>query len=218
MARPSTAFTTSHPPRVVSNWPWPNDGGSSLSSYLTSKVYIPGGSRKLTTSDPQYQQIMRLYSWNYVIDNLGTTPCDWRVRFFGTNDNTKLFNTSGAVEPAWKSGMYYTIKPTTRSCAGSPSRRTPSRSSFRAGRVKYYGSIPTAITGTWPSYGSTDQRFWVEFIDHVLGFRQTSAGVLPGHQRHGRLRQRFHLGDPGPSLVLRSATQYMSYTDNPHPP
>ena len=41
---------------------------------LTSKVNVPGGSRKLTTSDPQYQQIMRLYSWNYVIDNLGTTP------------------------------------------------------------------------------------------------------------------------------------------------
>ena len=48
---------------------------------------------------------------------------------------------------------------------------------MRAGGVKYYGSIPTAITGSWPSYGSTDQRFWVEFIDHVLGFRQTSAGV-----------------------------------------
>ena len=47
---------------------------------------------------------------------------------------------------------------------------------LRAGRIKYYGSIPTAITGTWPSYGSTDQRFWVEFIDYVLGFRQTSAG------------------------------------------
>ena len=75
------------------NWPWPNDGGSSLSSYLTSNVYLPGntsGNRKLQTTDPQYQQIMRLYSWDYVIDNLGTTPCDWRVRFFGTNDNTKL--------------------------------------------------------------------------------------------------------------------------------
>ena len=31
--------------------------------------------------------------------------------------------------------------------------------------------------GTWPNYGNTDQRFWVEFIDYVLGFRQTSAGV-----------------------------------------
>ena len=52
----------------------------------------------------------------------------------------------------------------------------PFPTQLRAGRIKYYGSIPTAITGTWPSYGSTDQRFWVEVIDHVLGFRQTSAG------------------------------------------
>ena len=34
---------------------------------------------------------MRLYNWNYVVDNVGTTPCDWRVRFFGTDNNTKLF-------------------------------------------------------------------------------------------------------------------------------
>ena len=52
----------------------------------------------------------------------------------------------------------------------------PFPTQLRAGRIKYYGSIPTAITGNWPSYGSTDQRFWVEFIDYVLGFRQTSAG------------------------------------------
>ena len=55
----------------------------------------------------------------------------------------------------------------------------PFPTQLRAGRIKYYGSIPTAITGTWPSYGSTDQRFWVEFIDYVLGFRQTSSGVYP---------------------------------------
>ena len=48
---------------------------------------------------------------------------------------------------------------------------------MRAGRITYYASIPTQITGSWPSYGSTDQRFWVEFIDYVLGFRQTSSGV-----------------------------------------
>ena len=80
---------------------------------------------------------------------------------------------------------------------------------MRAGRIKYYGSIPTAITGSWPSYGSTDQRFWVEVIDHVLGFRQTSAGVYYGHQRHGRLRERFHLGDrmpPAPSPPSRTAS------------
>ena len=75
-------------------WPWPSDGGSTLGTYLTTKVSIPGGSRKLKTTDSQYQQIMRLYSWNYVVDSLGTTPCDWRLRFFGTVDNTKLFDTN----------------------------------------------------------------------------------------------------------------------------
>jgi hypothetical protein len=64
---------------------------------------------------------------------------------------------------------------------------------LRAGRVKYYGSIlnptisavaangtwaPTytnGITGSYPSWGGTDQRFWVEFINHVLGYYQTGA-------------------------------------------
>ena len=156
------------------NWPWANDGGSSLSSYLTSKVYIPGGNTKLTTSDAQYQKIMRLYSWNYVIDNLGTTPCDWRVRFFGTNNNNQLFNNSGLLNAPGSSTYTINYNEILRWIAQSPN---PFPTQLRAGRIKYYGSIPTAITGTWPSYGSTDQRFWVEFIDHVLGFRQTSAGV-----------------------------------------
>ncbi len=79
------------------NWPWANDSGSSLGTYLTTNVYLPASSTKLTTSSAQYQKIMRLYSWNYVIDNLGTTPCDWRMRFFGTSDNTKIFNNSGEL-------------------------------------------------------------------------------------------------------------------------
>src|SRR5262249_12085969 len=59
-----TSVTGSH------TWPWPNDGGAALSSYLTNNVYLPGGSRKLTSSDSQYQRLMRLYSWNYVVDSL----------------------------------------------------------------------------------------------------------------------------------------------------
>ena len=82
------------------NWPWANDSGTTLGTYLTTNVYLAGGSRKLLTTDAAYQKIMRLYNWNYVIDNLGTTPCDWRLRFFGTDDNTKIFNSSGAREAA----------------------------------------------------------------------------------------------------------------------
>src|SRR5208337_1796000 len=210
-----TSTTGSH------TWPWPNDGGSSLSSYLTSKVYIPGGSRKLTTSDTQYQQIMRLYSWNYVIDNLGTTPCDWRMRFFGTSNNTKLFNSSGLLNVP--GGSTYTINynEILRWIAQSAN---PFPSQLRAGRVKYYGSITTAITASWPSYGSTDQRFWVEFIDHVLGFRQTSAGVyqdISGMAGYGSDFTWGTIGINAPPTVNTppsSNNKYMRYTDNPQRP
>jgi hypothetical protein len=156
------------------NWPWPNDGGSTLSSYLSSKVFIPGGARKLQSTDAQYQQIMRLYSGNYVIDNTGTTPCDWRIRFFGTSDNSKLFSTSsGQMKAPGASSYSINYNEVLRWLAQTPN---PFPSQLRAGRVRYYSSIPTSITGSWPNYGGTDQRFWVEFIDHVLGSTRTSAG------------------------------------------
>ena len=196
------------------SWPWPNDGGTTLSSYLTSKVYVPGGSRKLRTSDTQYQQIMRLYSWNYVIDNLGTTPCDWRMRFFGTSDNTKLFTSPGLLN--LPGGSTYTIN-YNEILRWITQSANPFPAQMRAGRVKYYGAIPTAITGTWPSYGNTDQRFWVEFIDHVLGFRQTSAGVYQDISAMAGYGSDFAWGTIA-RTAPPSATQYMSYTDNPQRP
>ncbi|MDR3638309.1 MAG: pilus assembly protein TadG-related protein [Isosphaeraceae bacterium] len=205
----SNATTGSHA------WPWPNDGGSSLSSYLTSKVYIPGGSRLLKTTDAQYQQIMRLYSWNYVVDNLGTTPCDWRMRFFGQNDNTKLFNSNGSLN--LPGGSTYTINynEILRWITTGPN---PFPQQLRAGRIKYYGSIPTAITGSWPSYGSTDQRFWVEFIDYVLGFRQTSAGVYQDISGMAGYGSDFKWGTTSITAPPASPTQYMTYSDNPARP
>jgi hypothetical protein len=134
------------------NWPWPNDGGASLGTYLTTYVYIPGGSRKLRTTDAQYQQIMRLYNWNYVVDNVGTTPCDWRVRFFGTNNNTKLFNSSGSLNMPGSSTYTVNYNEILRWIKQSAN---PFPSQLRSGRIKYYGSIPTQITGSWPSVPGT---------------------------------------------------------------
>jgi hypothetical protein len=157
---------------------------------------------------------MRLYNWNYVVDSLGTTPCDWRLRFFGTVDNTKLFNSSGDLN--LPGGTTYTINynEILRWLTQSPN---PFPSQLRAGRVKYYGAIPTAITGSWPNYGNTDQRFWVEFIDHVLGFRQTSAGVYQDVSDMVGYGSDFTWGTMG-RTAPPSATQYMSYTDNPQRP
>lgn len=193
------------------NWPWPNDSGTALSNYLTTKVYLPGGSRKLKSTDSQYQQIMRLYSWNYVIDNLGTTPADWRLRFFGTQNNTKLFNSNGTMKTPGSSTYTINYNEILRWLTQSPN---PFPTQLRAGRIKYYGSIPTSITGTWPSYGSTDQRFWVEFIDHVLGFRQTSGGVYSDISAMVGYGSDTTWGTIGINSAP-SSTQYMNYSDNP---
>jgi Flp pilus assembly protein TadG len=197
-------------------WPWAQDGGSTLGTYLTTNVYLPGGTRKLLTTDAVYQRIMRLYNWNYVVDTVGTTPCDWRLRFFGTDDNTKLFNSSNG-EMNLPGGSTYTINynEILRWIAAAPN---PFPSQLRAGRIKYYGSIPTAITGTWPSYGSTDQRFWAEFIDYVLGFRQTSAGVYQDISNMAGYGTDFSWGTVSRSAPPTNPTQYMSYSDNPARP
>jgi Putative Flp pilus-assembly TadE/G-like len=203
-------------------WPWPNDGGATLNTYLTTYVYTPSSAGNpphlLGTADAAYQQIMRLYNWNYVIDNVGTTPCDWRIRFFGTDDNTVLLNGSGSLDVPGNST--YTINYNeilrwiTQTLSPSDSLTNPFPAQLHGGRLTYYGSIPTAITGTWPSYGSTDQRFWVEFIDHVLGFRQTAAGVYTDISGMAGYGSDFTWGTTSQS-TNPSATQYMSYTDNP---
>ncbi len=197
------------------NWPWPNDSGASLSTYLTTKVSIPGGSRKLLTTDSQYQSIMRLYNWNYVVDSVGTTPCDWRVRFFGTNNNTKIFSSStGTLNLPSSSTYTINYNEILRWIAQSPN---PFPSQLHAGRITYYSSIPTQITGSWPSYGSTDERFWVEFIDYVLGFRQTASGVYSDVSAMAGYGSDFTWGTLSISSQP-SQTQYMSYTNNPARP
>jgi Flp pilus assembly protein TadG len=190
-------------------WPWPNDGGTSLGTYLTGNVYLPGGSRKLLTTDPQYQRIMRLYNWNYVVDNVGTTPCDWRVRFFGTNNNQVLFNGSGTLNAPGSYSINY--NEILRWIASSAD---PFPTQMRAGRIKYYGSIPTSITGTWPNWGGTDQRFWVEYINYVLGFYQTGANSYQDVSAMAGYGSDFTWGTVNISAPP-SATQYMGYTDNP---
>ena len=208
------------------NWPWPNDGGAALGSYLTTNVYAPGsvGNRKLKATDAQYQKIMRLYNWNYAADSSGTTPCDWRVRFFGTNSNANLFNGADSLDLPGRSTYTINYNEILEWVAQDP---CPFPSQLRAGRVVYYSAIPTAITGTWPNYGGTDQRFWVEFIDYVLGFRQTSAGVYQDVSGMAGYGSDFTWGNASttsppvwtnPGGTATSSNLSMNYNDNPARP
>lgn len=206
------------------NWPWPNDGGTTLSNYLTTKVYLPvsqgSTARLLQTTDAVYKLIMRLYNWNYVIDNpgggvIGTTPCDWRIRFFGTDDNTKLFNGSGALNTPGANTYTINYSEILRWINNLPAAANPFPSQLRAGRIKFYGSIPTQITGSYPNFGSTDQRFWVEFINYALGFQQTGASSYQDISKMAGYGGDFTWGTVGRSGTPANNIPYMSYTDNP---
>jgi hypothetical protein len=214
-------------------WPWAaGDTGSgttagTLSNYLVNNVYQPGPSNQLlVTTNAAFQSIMRLYNWNYVIDTTGmangyATPCDWRVRFFGTDNNTLLFASNGSLN--LPSSTTYTIN-YNEILRWLTQTTDPFPQQMRSGRVKYYGSIPTAITGTWPNYGSTDQRFWAGFIDYVLGFQQTAAGVymdISGINSSNAMAgygADFSWGTIAINAEPAAGTAYMNYQDNPARP
>ena len=139
--------------------------------YTTTSKFVTGSNNKA----PIYYAVCRLFNRAYPAGSSnGKFSADWRLRFFGTDNNPALLNSNDSLDLPGSGTYQINYNAFLTWIAQSPN---PFPTQLRAGCVKYYGSIPTAITGTWPSYGSTDQRFWVEFIDHVLGFRQTSAGV-----------------------------------------
>ena len=189
-----------------------------------------------------YYAVCRLFNRAYPGGAAWTSApisADWRTRFFGigttfngTNyNNTYLFNSSGSLNPLGSNGMW----PGSGSSAAASlltynailswlvSAPNPFPTQMRAGRIKYYGTIPTAITGSWPNWGSTDQRFWVEFMDNVLGFNQTAsasyldiAGISSSYALVGYGND-FGWGTVAISTPSTSPP-YMSYNDNPARP
>ncbi len=182
-----------------------------------------------------YYAVCRLFNWAYPAGSTwtGTTlssgasfSADWRVRFFGTNNNSVVFNSSGSLNPPGSSGMCSATTTYNAILSWVTTTTDPFPPQFRSGRVKYYGSIPTAITGSWPSYGSTDQRFWVEFMDHVLGFIQTSGGNYQDLSGINSSNQMIGYGNDftwgsvqiKTSPVSTNPPMYMNYNDNPARP
>jgi Flp pilus assembly protein TadG len=207
---------------VAANWntwtlaqlkAWMTGNTTKAGPYTSTGPFVPGSNNKA----PIYYAVCRLFNRAYPAGSSnGAFVADWRVRFFGTNDNTKLFNTSTGVLNS-PGATTYTIN-YTNILSWILAAPDPFPTQMRAGRIKYYGSVPSSITGTWPSYGNTDQRFWKEVIDYSLGFYQNSstsysdvsamAGYGPDFTGFGTM-----LVSAPPT-----APQYMSYTDNPARP
>jgi Flp pilus assembly protein TadG len=186
----------------------------------STTAVVPGittwnGSTLASTNLPRtYYAVCRLFNRAYPAGTSnGSYSADWRLRFFGTNDNTVLFSTStGSLNRPGSSSFSINYNAI---LSWMTQNVNPLPTQMRAGRIKYYGSIPTTISGTWPSFGDTDQRFWVEFIDHVLGFRQTASGVYSDISAMAGYGPDVTWGSMALTAPPGSGTQYMSYTDSP---
>lgn len=192
---------------------WLKGGTTKGGPYTTTSPYVTGSS----SHAPIYYAVCRLFNRGYPAGTSnGAFTADWRLRFFGINDNTKIFSTSNGQLNTPSSSTYTINYNAILSWIAQTPNPFPTQ--MRAGRIKYYGAIPTAITGSWPSYGSTDQQFWVECIDYMLGFRQTSAGVYQDVSAMAGYGMDFTWGTNAITSPPGSSTQSMSYTDNPDRP
>lgn len=151
---------------------------------------------------------------------------DWRHRFFGTQDNTKLWDTSGN----WRTPTgnytinYKNILAWIKEVNAENPTNPPFPPQLRAGRITYYDAIPDDVPTsayTWTNSNSSitnsNQRFWKEYIDYTLGvWRDLSGNVqTPGSgtcsygpdYTWGTIR-----------ISTKPATQFMDYRDNPERP
>jgi hypothetical protein len=181
-------------------------------SYTTTSPFVPGSSNRA----PTYYAVCRLFNRNYPAGSgNGAFSADWRYRFFGKTNNTLLFGNTGELNVPGSSTYTINYNAILGWIVQSPN---PFPTQLRAGRIQFYASIPTAITGSWPSYGGTDQRFWVEVIDYMLGLRQTSAGVYSDISNMAGYGDDFNWGTESTSAPSSSKIPYMGYTDNPQRP
>ncbi len=156
-------------------------------------------------------------------------PGDWRQRYFGTSDNSQLWNSSGQWINQSNGGTinYANVLAWIQS---GPQTLPPN---LQSGRIIYYSSIPSDVT----NYTSDlDQRFWKEYIDFVLGYNSETTTYNPintlyGQNTPGSPSNQPNGGNgfggltfgPAPQITASSSltgspAPYMSYTDAPiHP-
>lgn len=113
---------------------------------------------------------------------------------------------------------------------------------LRAGRIAYYTGIPdetdTTLNPRWWSmgYNNNNERWWKEYIDYVIGIRQTGANSFRGEPGGWgtTLNGAFGYGEdfswsgpsvtpiqigPSPRVVNNNPNdRYMDYMDNPRRP
>src|SRR5262249_12114498 len=139
---------------------------------------------------------------------------DWRSKFFGTTDNTQLWNSNGnwRTPPGNYSINYTAILDWIKNTGSNP---FPSQ--LRAGHIKYYSSIPSSIDPSTFPPSNANERFWKEYIDNVLGLRQTSSSNWTNVVRNSGYGADFPWGNVAVGAPPGDG-RYMDYQDNPRRP
>ncbi len=141
---------------------------------------------------------------------------DWRVNYFGTDDNDDLWNSSGN----WRDPPSYTINYTAILNFIKNVGPNPFPTRLQSGRILYYDAIPNSIsTGSWPP-SDLNERFWKDYIDYVLGVIESSGGDWDVHTSGSTGYTGY-----GPDYTWGTVRindkpfgQYMDYLDNPRRP
>ena len=134
---------------------------------------------KLSTTDPTK-------------DIYGNYLCDWRRRFFGTNDNTKLWNSSRAMAVADGRRLHDQLQRhpgLDRELRVQPVPARPPRRPHPVlhGHPDQHRHLVVPADQHRPAV--------LEGIHRQLpGIQQTGSQLLVVRQRSGRIRRRFHLG------------------------
>ena len=148
---------------------------------------------------------------------------DWRQTYFGTKDNTKLWNSSGSWNDP--SGNYTINYKAILAWINSSPSVFPSQ--LRSGNILYYDSIPSDVpssaydhTQLNSAISDSNQRFWKEYIDYVVGVWRDPSGAV----QHPANPAMSYGNDYTFGTIQVSApptgtgAAYMNYSDNPQRP
>lgn len=147
---------------------------------------------------------------------------DWRQLYFGTSDNTALWDNNGNWKDPNTGG--YTINYNAILQWLINTGPNPFPPALRSGRIIYYTQIPTTIDTSSQPPTDPNQRFWKDYIDFVLGLIQNDDGswqVTTGMDPNQGSAQGLtgYGGDfPWGNVQIASPPgggRYMNYLDNP---
>jgi hypothetical protein len=141
---------------------------------------------------------------------------DWRLKFFGTNDNTRLWDSAGNWKtPAGNYAINYSAILNWIAAAPNP---FPPR--LRGGRCIYYDVIPTTVIN---AASDSNQRFWKEYIDYTIGVWTDPSGITwplvnDGSYTATSLGPDYTWGTIRVSSPPGGGSPYMNIDDNPQRP